>query len=59
MPSLYNRVAGRSVERLAVRSDRILAFRMTLLVLDLRAPASESVHSERLLWRALIALSRA
>ena len=30
---------------------------MTLLVLDLRVPASEAIHSERDLWQALIALS--
>jgi uncharacterized membrane protein len=30
---------------------------MTLLVLDLRVPTTEAVHSERDLWRALVALS--
>ena len=29
---------------------------MTLLVLDLRVPAAEAVHSEHDLWRALVAL---
>jgi len=57
MPSLYNRVAGQSVERLAALSDGMFAFAMTLLVLDLRAPRSETVHPERLLWQDLIALS--
>jgi uncharacterized membrane protein len=57
MPSLYNRVAGQSVERLAALSDGIFAVSMTLLVLDLRVPASEAIHSERDLWRALVALS--
>jgi uncharacterized membrane protein len=47
MPSLYNRVAGQSVERLAALSDGIFAVSMTLLVLDLRVPASEAIHSER------------
>jgi uncharacterized membrane protein len=56
MPSLYNRVAGQSVERLAALSDGIFAVAMTLLVLDLRLPASETVHSERDLWRLLAAL---
>jgi len=46
MPSLYNRVAGQSVDRLAALSDGIFAVAMTLLVLDLRVPASEVVHSE-------------
>ena len=57
MPSLYNRVAGQSVERLAALSDGIFAVAMTLLVLDLRVPAAEAVHSERDLWQALVALS--
>jgi uncharacterized membrane protein len=43
MPSLYNRVAGQSVERLAALSDGIFAVSMTLLVLDLRMPAAEAI----------------
>jgi uncharacterized membrane protein len=57
MPSLYNRVAGQSVERLAALSDGIFAVAMTLLVLDLRVPASEAIHTERDLWHALVMLS--
>jgi uncharacterized membrane protein len=57
MPSLYNRVAGQSVERVAALSDGIFAVSMTLLVLDLRVPASEAIHSERDLGHALLALS--
>jgi uncharacterized membrane protein len=57
MRSLYNRVAGQSVERLAALSDGIFAVSMTLLVLDLRVPAGEAVHTERDLWHALVALS--
>jgi TMEM175 potassium channel family protein len=57
MPSLYNRVAGQSVERLAALSDGIFAVAMTLLVLDLRVPATDAVHSEHDLRRILIALS--
>ena len=57
MTTPYNRIAGQSVERLAALSDGIFAVAMTLLVLDLRAPAVESVHSERDPWRALVALS--
>ncbi len=57
MPSLYNRVAGQNVERLAALSDGIFAVAMTLLVLDLRVPAAQAVHSEPDLRRALIALS--
>ena len=57
MHSLYNRVAGQNVERIAALSDGIFAVAMTLLVLDLRVPAAESVHSEHDLRRALIVLS--
>jgi len=57
MHSLYNRVAGQSVERIAALSDGIFAVAMTLLVLDLRVPAAEAVHYEHDLRRLLIALS--
>jgi uncharacterized membrane protein len=57
MSTSYNQIAGQSVERLAALSDGIFAVAMTLLVLDLRVPAAEAVHSERDLWRALVALS--
>ncbi len=57
MTTPYNRIAGQSVERLAALSDGIFAVAMTLLVLDLRAPAVESVHNEQDLWHALVALS--
>ncbi len=55
----YNHIAGQSVERLAALSDGVFAVAMTLLVLDLRVPAMEAMHSERELWRALVALSPA
>ena len=57
MTTSYNRIAGRSLERLAALSDGVFAVAMTLLVLDLRVPASEAIHSETDLWRALIALA--
>jgi uncharacterized membrane protein len=57
MHSLYNRVAGQSVDRLAALSDGIFAVAMTLLVLDLRVPTAEAVHSEHDLRRILIALA--
>lgn len=53
MTTSYNDIAGRSVERLAALSDGVFAVAMTLLVLDLRAPAAEAIRSEHDLWRAL------
>jgi uncharacterized membrane protein len=57
MNTSYNRIAGQSVERLAALSDGIFAVAMTLLVLDLRVPTTEAVHSEHDLWRALVVLA--
>jgi uncharacterized membrane protein len=57
MRSLYNRVAGQNVDRLAALSDGIFAVSMTLLVLDLRVPAAAAIHSEPDLRRALMALA--
>ena len=57
MTTSYNRIAGQSVERLAALSDGIFAVAMTLLVLDLRAPAAEAVRSEADLRHALIVLA--
>ncbi len=57
MTTSYNQIAGQSVERLAALSDGIFAVAMTLLVLDLKTPASEAIHSELDLWRVLVSLA--
>jgi len=49
----YNRIAGQNLERLAALSDGIFAVAMTLLVLDIHAPAAHAIHSEDDLWLAL------
>jgi uncharacterized membrane protein len=56
MPSLYNQIQGRNLERLAALSDGIFAVAMTLLVLDLHIPTAAQVHSEGELLVALSAL---
>jgi uncharacterized membrane protein len=57
MPTLYNLIQGRNLERLAALSDGIFAVAMTLLVLDLHIPSAEQIHSERELLAALGALA--
>jgi uncharacterized membrane protein len=54
--NLYNRVQGRSLERLAALSDGIFAVAMTLLVLDLHIPTAAQVHGEGQLLAALCAM---
>src|SRR5580658_163864 len=56
MATLYNRIQGRSLERLAALSDGIFAVAMTLLVLDMHIPAAAQVHGERELLAALCVL---
>lgn len=56
MATLYNRIQGRNLERLAALSDGIFAVAMTLLVLDLHIPTAAQVHSEGDLLLALGAM---
>lgn len=56
MGSLYNRVAGQSLDRLGALGDGIFAVAMTLLILDIRVPLPDQIHSEADLWHALVAL---
>jgi uncharacterized membrane protein len=57
MPTLYNRIANQSLERLTALSDGVFAFAMTLLVLGLAVPAASEIHSEHDLWHALARLA--
>jgi uncharacterized membrane protein len=57
MPTLYNAIQGRSLERLAALSDGIFAVAMTLLVLDIHIPSAGAIHSEAELCGALAAMA--
>lgn len=57
MPTLYNRIANQSLDRLAALSDGVFAFAMTLLVLDLTIPGAGEIHYEHELWHALARLA--
>jgi TMEM175 potassium channel family protein len=56
MLTLYNRIQGRNLDRLAALSDGIFAVAMTLLVLDIHLPSATQVRSEGDLLLALGAL---
>ncbi len=49
----YNQIAGQSPHRIEALSDGVFSIAMTLLVLDLRVPTADLIHSEGDLWRAL------
>ena len=49
----YNQIAGQNLERISALSDGIFAVVMTLLVIDLHAPAHELIHDNAGLISAL------
>jgi len=46
----YNRIVSTNIERLSALADGIFAVAMTLLVLDLRVPVLEVIHTSQPLW---------
>ena len=57
MKQHYNQFAGQSLESLISLSNNIFAFAMTLLVLKIRIPAHESVHTGQDLLAVLYSFS--
>ncbi len=53
MTTVYNRIAGGDVGRIAALSDGVFAFAATVLVLDFHTPEAADVHSEAALLAAL------
>jgi uncharacterized membrane protein len=56
MGTNYNDIAGKNLDRIAALSDGIFAVAMTLLVLDLHAPAIDLIHSNHDLLGAIRSL---
>jgi len=57
MGTRYNAIAGQSVEQLAALSDGLFAVAMTLLVRDLKVPASHAIETDQALLAALAELA--
>jgi uncharacterized membrane protein len=47
MEHTYNKIAGKDTSRLIAISDGVFGVAMTLLVLEIRVPVLESIHSEK------------
>jgi uncharacterized membrane protein len=56
VPTSYNQIAGRGLERLAALSDGLFAIAMTIIVLEIRVPSHAAVVSEGELRAALLHL---
>jgi uncharacterized membrane protein len=46
----YNHFSGQKVNRIEAIADCVFSIAMTLLVLDIRTPISQTIHSEKELW---------
>lgn len=55
MPVFYSQIVGEDIGRLANLSDSIFGVGMTLLILEIRLPATY-IATERQLWNGLLAL---
>jgi uncharacterized membrane protein len=53
MSVVYNQIANRSLERIGALSDGLFAIAMTLIVLEIRVPATAGIHTDAQLLAAL------
>lgn len=53
----YNQLAGSNTRRIEALADGVFSIAMTLLIFDLKVPATELVHSEAELWQQFAALA--
>lgn len=51
---IYNQIAGQRIQRVEALSDGIFSITMTLLVLGIKVPISDTAKSELDLWHALM-----
>lgn len=57
MRRTYNQFAGKKIGRIEAISDGVFAVALTLLVLDIRVPVNEAIHSEAALWASFCSLT--
>lgn len=57
MRRTYNQIAGKKIGRIEAISDGVFAVALTLLVLDIRVPVNEAIHSEAALWASFCSLT--
>lgn len=57
MISKYNQISGKRVTRIEAISDGVFAVAFTLLVLDIKVPITQGIHSEAELMNSFCALT--
>lgn len=57
MAAHYNKIAGQNTQRIEALSDGVFAVALTLLVLDIKVPITELIHTEKDLVNAIYHLT--